>query len=84
MLTEWFVDHALEVVEGITDLLPEFTLEVGDVSTALSWVLTFDGVLPVHEALLVLTQCLLVAVVLVSYRVIKTLIAHIPWIGGSG
>jgi hypothetical protein len=59
-------------------------LNLGDASTALSWALTFNGVLPVQEALFVFSQVLLVVSVLFAYRVIKTLMAHIPWIGGSG
>jgi len=83
MIVEWFVAFATGLLGFVADLLPVVSLD-GSVSGALSWVMVMDGVAPVSESIGVALMLASVYGLLVIYRLFKVLIAHVPFVGGTG
>jgi hypothetical protein len=87
MILEWFVDMVLGLAADLIALVPWPETVMGELGAfdALFGVMgTFNVIAPVTEALAASAVVLSVTSVLFVYRVIKTLVAHIPGIGGTG
>lgn len=84
MIVEWWVDKILTVFIAGLALLPEIDVETGDFSGALAAVFTFDGILPMHEILDVMKFLIAWTGMIFVLKIIQTLLAHMPWVGGGG
>lgn len=84
MITEALLDLALGLVEAVTGFLPEVDLDLSGVAGAFDLAMTFDGVAPVTEGLAVASLLLAVTGLMFAWRVVRTLLSHIPMFGGSG
>lgn len=84
MITEWLVGFALGIVEAVTGFLPDLTLDLSGVGDAFALAMTFDAVAPVSEGLAVFSLLLSVTGLMFAWRALRTLLSHVPWIGGSG
>lgn len=84
MITEWLVDTALGLVEGLTGLLPPLELDLSGLAGAFDLMSSFNEAVPVTETLAVVGLLLTVYAVLFVWRVVKTLLAHVPFVGGGG
>jgi hypothetical protein len=84
VIVEALVDLAFGLVEAVTGFLPPVELDLGGVADAFALALTFDGVAPVSEGLAAASLLLAVTGLMFAWRVIRTLVSHIPMFGGSG
>jgi len=84
VITEWLVDTALGLATGFVDLLPDVPLDLSGVGSAFGLAMTFDAVAPVTEGLAVASLLLSITGLMFAWRVLRTLMSHVPWIGGNG
>lgn len=83
----WIERLMFMITEGVSALLdevPVVELPTGPVTGALSTMLMFDGVFPVHELLDVAAALFAWGFALFTYRVIKIIVGHLPFVGGAG
>lgn len=85
MILEFFADMALGLVVFVTGLLPDVSVDsVPALGPAFSMMLALDGVAPVHEALQGVLLLVAVSGLMFVFKVVQTLLAHVPGVGGGG
>lgn len=84
MILEWFASMALGLVQAVLSFLPDVTVDVPALGPVFSMMLAFDEIAPIHEALLGAVLILAVTGMMFVLKVIQTLLAHVPGVGGGG
>lgn len=85
MILEWFVDFVLGLFGAFVALFPwPEGLDLGGLEPLFGVMGTFNTIAPVTEALVIAGVVLTIYGVLFLYRLVKTALAHVPGIGGTG
>jgi len=85
MILEWFVDFVFGFFLAMLRLIPfPLTLDLGALAPAFGVMGTFDMIFPVTDALAGAAVVLGLTALLFLYRIVKTVAAHIPFVGGTG
>lgn len=84
MILEWFVDFVLSLLGAVMDLIPDVTLDLGSFAGVFGVIGAFNAVIPLDTMLQGSLVVLTVTGFMFVLKVLQTLLAHIPWIGGGG
>lgn len=84
MITEFLVDLGLRLAIEVAGFVPELEVDTAGIGDVLGLGMAFNGAFPVVELLAVGAMLLSVTGVMFAWRLARTLLSHVPWIGGSG
>jgi hypothetical protein len=82
------IDALVETIFGLVStllgLIPFPSIDLGSLAPAFGAMRAFDALVPIHEGLSAFLVVLSVLGAMFVYRVVKVVLAFVPWVGGSG